>query len=55
MFLTSVRLFLVLTADEHSTHVISIRIALRNWNVTAVFLKSLESMPDRTAISNGKI
>jgi hypothetical protein len=54
MFLTSVRSVRVLTADEQSTHVISIRIALRNWNVTAVFLKSLESIPGRTAISNGK-
>ncbi len=53
-FFTSLRSFLVLTADEQSTQVISINIELRNSNVIEVFLKSFESIPGRTEINNGK-
>ena len=51
---TSVRSLRVLTADEQSTHVTSMSMALRNWKVTAVFLKSLASMPGSTAVRRGR-
>lgn len=53
LILTSVRSLRVCTADEQSTQVISMKIVLRNSNVTVVFLKSFKSIPGKTVIIIG--